>query len=209
MLIKIEGKNAEACFAVLTSIIKQNSYQILKLCVLFKKRKERKTIGSNGTSAFMTYFSPVETFGWKKAVTTGTPPSPRLGLTCSSWKNNIIVVGGEDGHGNTLSDVHILDTGLKRFLGINRFIVSCFLFSFFTWCFLLMLITSILIGNSVSFILDTLTWRRLDTTGQILPPRAGHSTVSYGKILFVFGGFVETASTYNDLHMLDVGTLAC
>lgn len=58
-------------------------------------------------------FSPnhVETFVWKRAITSGTPPSPRDSHTCSSWKNNVIVIGGEDGHDYYLSDVHILDTG--------------------------------------------------------------------------------------------------
>lgn len=52
-------------------------------------------------------------------------------------------------------------------------------------------------------------WKQLNTTGQMLPPRAGHSTVSFGKILFVFGGFTEAQSIYDDFHMLDVGMLAC
>lgn len=67
----------------------------------------------------MMYISPVETFVWEKAVTTGTPPSPRDSHTCSSWKNNIIVIGGEDGHDYCLSDVHILDIGLKYFIELT------------------------------------------------------------------------------------------
>lgn len=64
----------------------------------------------------MIYLSIVETFVWKKAVTTGTPPSARDSHTCSSWKNKIIVIGGEDGRDYYLSDVHILDTGLEDLL---------------------------------------------------------------------------------------------
>lgn len=59
--------------------------------------------------------SLVETFVWKCATTSGTPPSPRDSHTCSSWKNKIIVIGGEDGHDYYLSDVHILDTGINLF----------------------------------------------------------------------------------------------
>lgn len=40
----------------------------------------------------------------------------------------------------------------------------------------------------------------------MLPPRAGHSTVSFGKNLFVFGGFTDAQNLYDDLYMLDVGT---
>ncbi|TKY73289.1 Host cell factor [Spatholobus suberectus] len=109
------------------------------------------------------YILNTETFVWKRATTSGTPPSPRDSHTCSSWKNKIIVIGGEDEHDYYLSDVHILDT-------------------------------------------DTLIWRELNTSGQSLLPRAGHSTVSFGKNLFVFGGFTDAQSLYNDLYMLDIET---
>ncbi|XP_052723198.1 tip elongation aberrant protein 1 isoform X8 [Vigna angularis] len=108
------------------------------------------------------YILNTETFVWKCATTSGTPPSPRDSHSCSSWKNKIIVIGGEDGHDYYLSDVHILDT-------------------------------------------DTLIWRELSTSGQLLPPRAGHSTVSFGKNLFIFGGFTDAQNLYNDLYMLDIG----
>ncbi|KAL9326344.1 hypothetical protein ACSQ67_006989 [Phaseolus vulgaris] len=108
------------------------------------------------------YILNTETFVWKCATTSGSPPSPRDSHSCSSWKNKIIVIGGEDGHDYYLSDVHILDT-------------------------------------------DTLIWRELSASGQLLPPRAGHSTVSFGKNLFVFGGFTDAQNLYNDLYMLDIG----
>ncbi|KAK7328499.1 hypothetical protein VNO77_22608 [Canavalia gladiata] len=109
------------------------------------------------------YILNTETFVWNHATTSGTPPSPRDSHTCSSWKNKIIVIGGEDERDYYLSDVHILDT-------------------------------------------DTLIWRELRTSGQQLPPRAGHSTVSFGKNLFVFGGFSDAQSLYNDLYMIDTET---
>ncbi|XP_035543495.1 tRNA wybutosine-synthesizing protein 2/3/4-like isoform X3 [Juglans regia] len=109
------------------------------------------------------YILNTETFVWKRAATSGTPPSPRDSHTCSSWKNNVIVIGGEDGNDYYLSDVHVLDT-------------------------------------------DTLVWRELNTSGHLLPPRAGHATVAFGKNLFVFGGFTDAQNLYNDLYALDVDT---
>ncbi|KAG2679516.1 hypothetical protein I3760_11G053300 [Carya illinoinensis] len=109
------------------------------------------------------YILNTETFVWKRAATSGTPPSPRDSHTCSSWKNNVIVIGGEDGNDYYLSDVHVLDT-------------------------------------------DTLAWRELNTSGHLLPPRAGHATVAFGKNLFVFGGFTDAQNLYNDLYALDVDT---
>ncbi|XP_021665408.1 uncharacterized protein LOC110653912 isoform X3 [Hevea brasiliensis] len=105
----------------------------------------------------------VETYVWKQAAASGAPPSARDSHTCSSWKNKIIVIGGEDGHDYYLSDVHILDA-------------------------------------------ETLVWKELHTTGQKLTPRAGHSTVAFGKNLFVFGGFTDAQNLYDDLYMLDVDT---
>ncbi|XP_010258009.1 PREDICTED: host cell factor 1-like isoform X2 [Nelumbo nucifera] len=109
------------------------------------------------------YMLDTETFVWRRALTSGTPPSARDSHTCSSWMNKIIVVGGEDASDYYLSDVHILDT-------------------------------------------DTLVWRELVTSGQLLPPRAGHSTVALGRNLFVFGGFTDARNLYDDLHMLNVET---
>ncbi|GMJ00051.1 hypothetical protein like AT1G18610 [Hibiscus trionum] len=109
------------------------------------------------------YILNTETFVWKRAQTSGNPPSARDGHTCSSWKNKIIVIGGEDARDYYLSDVHILDA-------------------------------------------DTLAWKQLTTSGQILPPRAGHSTVAFGKNLLVLGGFCDAQNLYDDLYMLDVET---
>ncbi|KAF8399614.1 hypothetical protein HHK36_015483 [Tetracentron sinense] len=109
------------------------------------------------------YILDTATLVWKRAITSGTPPSARDSHTCSSWKNNVIVVGGEDASDFYLSDVHILDT-------------------------------------------DTLVWRELSTSGQMLSPRAGHSTVALGKNLFVFGGFTEDRNLYDDLYMLNLDT---
>ncbi|XAR63822.1 hypothetical protein NMG60_11023920 [Bertholletia excelsa] len=109
------------------------------------------------------YILNTETFVWKCAETFGTPPSKRDSHTCSSWKNKIIVIGGEDSYDYYLSDVHVLDT-------------------------------------------DTLVWRKLNTSGQLLPPRAGHTTIALGKNLFVFGGFTDESNLYDDIYMLDIDT---
>lgn len=58
-------------------------------------------------------------------------------------------------------------------------------------------------------ILDTLIWKELNTSGHLLPPRAGHATVAFGKSLFVFGGFTDAQNLYNDLYALDVGMYEC
>ncbi|CAL5445008.1 unnamed protein product [Camellia sinensis] len=109
------------------------------------------------------YILNTETFVWKRAATLGCPPAKRDSHTCSSWKNKIIIIGGEDSYDYYLSDVHILDA-------------------------------------------DTLVWSKLFTSGQLLPPRAGHTTVALGKNLFVFGGFTDESNLYDDLYMLDIGT---
>ena len=48
-------------------------------------------------------------------------------------------------------------------------------------------------------------WKELNTSGQLLTPRAGHVTVSLGRNLYVFGGFTDAQNLYDDLYVLDVG----
>ncbi|VFQ74990.1 unnamed protein product [Cuscuta campestris] len=107
------------------------------------------------------YILNTETFMWKRVVPSGTPPTKRESHSCSSWRNKIIVIGGEDTCNFYLSDVHILDT-------------------------------------------DSFLWSKLNTTGQLLSPRAGHTTIALGKYLFVFGGFSDEENLYDDVYMLDV-----
>lgn len=109
------------------------------------------------------YILNTETFVWNHATTSGSPPAKRDSHTCSSWKNKIIIIAGEDSYDYYLSDVHILDA-------------------------------------------DTLMWSKLETSGQLLPPRGGHTTVALGKNLFVFGGFTDESSLYDDIYMLDIDT---
>ncbi|KAI8543093.1 hypothetical protein RHMOL_Rhmol08G0191700 [Rhododendron molle] len=109
------------------------------------------------------YILNTETLVWNHASTSGSPPAKRDSHTCSSWKNKIIIIGGEDSYDYYLSDVHILDA-------------------------------------------DTFVWSKLETSGQLLPPRGGHTTVALGKNLFVFGGFTDESSLYDDIYMLDVDT---
>ncbi|ESQ27747.1 hypothetical protein EUTSA_v100194641mg, partial [Eutrema salsugineum] len=109
------------------------------------------------------YILNTESLAWKRAATAGKPPTARDSHTCSTWKNKIIVVGGEDLDDYYLSDVHILDT-------------------------------------------DTLVWKELKTSGQLLTPRAGHVTVALERNLFVFGGFTDSQNLYDDLYVLDVET---
>lgn len=109
------------------------------------------------------YILNTETMVWKRVATTGIPPAKRNSHTCVSWKNKIIVIGGEDTQNYYMSDVQMLDT-------------------------------------------DTLTWTKLVTNGELLPPRAGHTTIALGKNLFVFGGFTDAEDLYDDLYMFDLET---
>lgn len=89
--------------------------EVLKLCVYYLVMYCRRvTLNfriqiSNLSVLFFHVLT--ETFVWKRVLTMGTPPSARDSHTCSSWKNKIIVIGGEDASDYYLSDVHVLDTG--------------------------------------------------------------------------------------------------
>ncbi|KAK7360801.1 hypothetical protein VNO77_02816 [Canavalia gladiata] len=58
------------------------------------------------------YILNTEIFVWNHATTSGTPPSPRGNHTYSSWKNKIIVMGGEDerDYYPLYDDLYMIDT---------------------------------------------------------------------------------------------------
>jgi Kelch motif len=48
---------------------------------------------------------------------------------------------------------------------------------------------------------------QVETTGDVPSPRSGHSTVAYGKLMFLFGGINFTdEAVYNDLYVLNTAT---
>jgi len=55
-------------------------------------------------------------FPRERVETYGSPPFAWDIHTCSSWRNKIIVLGGEDASDYYLSDVYILDTGIEWIL---------------------------------------------------------------------------------------------
>lgn len=76
------------------------------------RKKKTVSLSSKFRYKYFFFWPCVETFVWKRVVPSGTPPSKRDSHTCSSWKNKIIVIGGEDSYDYYLSDVHILDAGI-------------------------------------------------------------------------------------------------
>ncbi|MQM01379.1 hypothetical protein Taro_034129 [Colocasia esculenta] len=52
---------------------------------------------------------------------------------------------------------------------------------------------------------ETLVWKELNTSGQMLTPRAGHSTVVLGNNLLVYGGFTNHRNLFGDLYVLNIG----
>ena len=57
------------------------------------------------------------------------------------------------------------------------------------------------------YVLRKSQWRgKVETTGDVPPPRSGHAVAAYGKYMLLFGGidFGEEAD-YNDLYTLDTG----
>jgi N-acetylneuraminic acid mutarotase len=51
-----------------------------------------------------------------------------------------------------------------------------------------------------------MTWTRHKGEGDAPTARSGHSAVAYGNHLYIFGGY-DSRKYYNDVHVLDVGTL--
>ncbi|CAI0453754.1 unnamed protein product [Linum tenue] len=156
------------------------------------------------------------TQSWSRPAVKGTPPIPRDSHTCTTVGDNLYVFGGTDGM-NPLRDLHILDTSTHTWIspttrgdgpeareGHSAALVGKRIF-IFGGCG-----QSSETNNEVYYddlyILntETLVWKELSTAGQKLPPRAGHSTIAFGKNLFVFGGFADSQNLYDDTYMLDL-----
>ncbi|XP_051114672.1 uncharacterized protein LOC127240186 [Andrographis paniculata] len=52
---------------------------------------------------------------------------------------------------------------------------------------------------------DNKVWYKMHCTGEILPPRGGHTAIGLGDNLLVFGGVSEESKLYNDVYKLEIG----
>ena len=50
----------------------------------------------------------------------------------------------------------------------------------------------------------TMHWHKMNTTGQIPPPRYGHTAHIVGSRMFIFGGKGMNGALYNDIYFLDL-----
>ncbi|XP_055825667.1 tip elongation aberrant protein 1-like [Solanum dulcamara] len=152
---------------------------------------------------------------WISPSLRGDPPNPREGHSAALIGKRLFIFGGcgnVDGTEIFYDDVYVLNTETFMWKRIEpsgippskRESHSCS-----SWNSKIIIIggqdTSSFYQSDVHILdTDTLAWCKLNTTGQILPPRAGHTTISLGKNLFVFGGFTDNQSLFDDVYVLDV-----
>ncbi|XP_048500332.1 acyl-CoA-binding domain-containing protein 6 isoform X6 [Beta vulgaris subsp. vulgaris] len=174
--------------------------------------------GQQNSQTNQVHVFDTDTQAWSEPAIKGTPPIPRDSHTCTTVDDNLFVFGGTDGF-NPLGDLHILHTSSNSWIsphvrgdgpqareGHSAALVGVQLF-IFGGCGKSMNYPSEVHYNDLYILnTNTLVWRELNTSGQLLPPRAGHSTVAFGKHIFVFGGFTDAQNLYDDLYMLDVDT---
>lgn len=158
-----------------------------------------------------------ETFVWKRLVTSGSIPAKRDSHTCSSWKNKIIVIGGEDSFDYYLSDVHILDTDTLVWTKLNTaghplppraghttvaLGKNLFVFGGFTD-------ESNLYDDLHMLDIDTSTWTKVITTGERPSARfsmAGESLDPQKEgVLVFFAGCNKSLEALDDMYYLHTG----
>ncbi|KAM1786570.1 hypothetical protein ACFX12_039329 [Malus domestica] len=163
------------------------------------------------------YILNTETFVWKRATTSGNPPSLRDSHTCSSWKNKLIVMGGEDAHNYYLSDVHILDTDTliwRELKTTGQFMTpraghctiafgkNLFVFGGFTD-------SQNLYGDLYMLDVDTAVWTKVLTAGD--GPSARFSVAGdcldpvKGGVLVFIGGCNKGLEALDDMFYLNTG----
>lgn len=121
---------------------------------------------------------------WSRAVTHGTPPSPRSGHTAVAYgSHTMILFGGGEGWGQqTFNDLYLLVAHTRP--------------------------QSPQVGSGSGSgaprtPLPSFTWLRPSFTGSPPAPRMGHSAVMLGDRMLVFAGG-DSARAFNDLHVLTV-----
>ncbi|CAN4088355.1 unnamed protein product [Withania somnifera] len=152
---------------------------------------------------------------WISPTLRGDRPSPREGHSAALIGKRLFIFGGcgkFDDAELYYDDVYILNTETfvwKRIVpsGIPPSKRECHSCS--SWNGKIIIIggedTSKFYQSDVHVLdTDTLAWCKLNTTGQILPPRGGHTTITLGKNLFVFGGFADDQSLFDDVYVLDI-----
>ncbi|EFJ15144.1 hypothetical protein SELMODRAFT_42940, partial [Selaginella moellendorffii] len=176
--------------------------------------------GTDGTSPLDDLFVlDTATNTWGKPDVFGDVPAPREGHSASLIGDNLFVFGGcgkssDPSEEEYYNDLHVLNTSTFVWKKISTTGVSpiprdshtC---SSYKNCFVVM-------GgedggnaylNDVHILdTETMAWREVKTTGAELMPRAGHTTISHGKYLVVFGGFSDDRKLFNDVHTLDLTT---
>ncbi|KAF8389917.1 hypothetical protein HHK36_024436 [Tetracentron sinense] len=176
----------------------------------------RKSRHSNALYYNDLYILDTETLKWECAITSDTLPSARHGHTCSSWKNKMVVVGGEDASGCFLSDVHILDTDTLIWTELQtsgQILSPCIFHS------------TVALGKNLfvfggytkfqkpcddlhTLNVDTGFWTKVMATGQV--PSARFATAgdcvdpSKGVLLFLGGGN-ENRKALDDMYYLHTG----
>ncbi|XP_077211289.1 uncharacterized protein LOC143846677 isoform X2 [Tasmannia lanceolata] len=157
-----------------------------------------------------------ESLVWKRAMTSGTPPSPRDSHTCSSWKNKIIVLGGEDEEDNYHPEVYILDADTLVWEELNTsgevlgsraghctVALGNHLFVFGGFTDERILYDDIHVLN-----VDTGNWKKVTTTGLGPSPRfsvAGDCSDLRKGILVFTGGCNDKLEALDDMYYLYTG----
>lgn len=174
--------------------------------------------GTNGTNSLNDlYILDTSSNTWIAPSLRGDPPNPREGHSAALIGKRLFIFGGcgnIDGAEIFYDDVYVLNTETFMWKHIvpsgippsKRESHSCS-----SWNNKIIIIggqdTSSFYQSDVHILdTDTLTWCKLNTTGQILPPRAGHTTISLGRNLLVFGGFADNQSLFDDVYVLDVAS---
>ena len=122
----------------------------------------------------------VETLQWSQAVTAGTPPHGRVSHTATLYEGSIHLFGGSAG-GLCFNDYLVLTPAP----------------------------TSTAVANaSKSTGRRQAQWSAPEVAGFPPEPRYSHTATVVGPLLFIVGGLTRKGKPHNDLHVLDLSTLA-
>ena len=160
------------------------------------------------------YLFDTHTLAWSTLAASGTVPSARSYHAMALMDENIFLFGGSGAQSQPLGDLHVLATGTLSWtqpsmLGTvpsARKGHTLTKSGSYLYLFGGMGVGNVPLNDAHELDTNRVSWRTLQTTGDLPPGRDGHTATAVEDRLYVFGG-ADSQGKLNDVRVLDLHTL--
>ena len=160
------------------------------------------------------YVFDTHTLAWSNPGAAGTAPSARSYHAMALMEESIFLFGGSDAQSQPLGDLHVLATDALRWTQPSMLgtVPSARKGHTFTKSGAYLYLFGgkgaggVLLNDVHELDTNRVSWRALQTTGELPPGRDGHTATAVEDRMYVFGG-ASSQGKLNDVRVLDLHTL--